>query len=472
MLLVVLLALAGYVYFIEVPQEQEAANKKKLFVVDKEAVTEVALMYPDHAITLKKNEDGKWRITQPVAADADESTVKNLLNAVADAEVKRTLDATPQDLAVYGLTAPIVRFKLTLKDGKALPLVSMGKDTPVGFSVYVQKEGDGKILLLPQTLRSGMIKEVKDLRDRTVLTFTDEAVKTVEIRGPDKEIVLSKADSGWRLEKPASAKADDTEVGTFLANLHSLRAQDFLEDPLLELKNFGLDPPQLSIVLTLGSDGTQKTILLGGEKKDEKGGTTRYLKRAELEKPLFLVGDWVLRDLSKTATDFREKTVAQFDQERARKVEMKRQDGEDFTLTRQADNQWSIDKTQDGTLREPALSQFIADLRELRGFEVVAENPKDLRPYGLDKPTFAVTVSDEEGKSLATIRAGQKTEGEGKKSFAMAEGSPTVFGLRDYVFDRLNKKPTDFWEKPGRKEEAPASPPPPLSENSEEETKE
>src|SRR5215207_477137 len=145
LMLVVLLILGGYIYFVEVPREQKEAEGKKLVVLDKDAVAEIALTYPERAVTLKKTEAGKWRITQPVEADADESTVNNLITAVVDAEVKRTLDEVPQDLTVYGLNAPVTKMKLTLKDGKSLPLVSLGKDTPVGFSVYAQKEGEQKI---------------------------------------------------------------------------------------------------------------------------------------------------------------------------------------------------------------------------------------------------------------------------------------------------------------------------------------
>jgi len=458
-MLAILLALGGYVYFVEVPRDKKAAEEKKLLTFDKEAVTELTLTYPDRVLTLKKTDAGKWRITQPVEADADETTVKNLLNAVADAEVKRTLDEVPQDLAVYGLTTPVVKAKLVLKDGKSVPLVSFGKDTPVGFSTYAQKEGDAKVILVPQTLRMGVVKEVKDLRDREILTFNNEEVKKLEIRGPDREIVLNKAETGWALEKPTQAKADETEVKTFLSNLRSLRAQDFIEEPALGLKEFGLDPPQMSINIT-NSDNSRKTVLIGGEKTDDKGTKNRYVKRADLEKPLFLAGEWVWRDLDKNVADFRDKTVAQFPAEQVKKVEVKRRDGEGFTLTRGADNKWSIDKTQEGTLREPALSQFVDELRQLRGFEIAAENPTDLGAYGLDAPVVSAVVSDGEGKKLATILTGQKGEGESRKTFAMAEGGQTVFGLRDYVFDRLNKKPADFWEKPAeKKEETPATPP-------------
>lgn len=457
-MLIVLLALGGYVYFVEIPHEKKAAEEKKLLTFDKEAVTELMLTYPDRALTLKKTDTGRWRITQPVEADADETTVKNLLNAVADAEVKRTLDEVPQDLTVYGLTAPVVKAKLSFKDGKSSPLISFGKDTRVGFSTYVQKEGDTKILLVPQTLRIGLIKQVKDLRDQTILTFNDDEVKKLEIRGPDRGIILSKADTGWTLEKPTQAKADDTEVKTFLSNLRSLRAQDFVEDPMLRLQEFGLEPPQMSITLTLGADNAQKTVLIGGEKTDDKGTKTRYIKRAELEKPLFLAGEWIWRDLNKGVADFRDKTVAQFAAEQVKKVEVKRQDGENFILTRSAENKWSIDKTQEGTLREPALSQFVDELHQLRGFEIAAENPTDLSVYGLDTPFVSLAVTDGEGKKLAIVLAGQKGEGEARKTFAMAEGSATIFGLRDYVFDRLNKKPADFWEKPAEKKEETTQP--------------
>src|SRR5215813_7000031 len=464
----VLLALGAYVYFVEFAQEKAEAEKKKLFTFDRETVTELALTYPDRAVHLKKDAAGKWRITQPIEVEADETTVNNLLNAIVDAEIKRTLDETPQDVNLYGLNAPVVKFQVTLGDGKALPQVSLGKDTPVGFSVYAQREGESKILLAPQALRIGTQKEVKDLRDRTVIAFADDEVKKIEVQGPDKDIVLSRADAGWTLEKPLEAKADDTEVRTFLSSLRNMKAQDFIEQPARGLQEFGLAPPQLTVSLALGGDTARKTVLIGGEKSDgdkgeNQGNKQRYVKRGEKD-TLFVVGDWVLRDLSKTANDFRDKTVMRFEQDQAAKIEVKRREGDGFILTRGADKKWTIDKTQEGTLKETTLGQFVSDLRELRGFEIVADNPSDLNAYGLQDPTATIIVYAGPEAKLAGVLLGQKAEGENQKSFALAEGGKTVFALRDYVFDRLNKKPADFWEKPGeKKENAPPPPPPPES---------
>src|SRR5262249_24069632 len=171
LMVTVLLALGAYVYFVEFAQEKAETQQKKLLTFDTETVSDIALTYPDRAIHLKKDAAGKWQITQPLEVEADETTVDNLLNAIANAEVTRTLDEASQDGTLYGLNAPVVKFQLTLKDSKPLPVISLGKDTPVGFSVYARREGEDKILLVPQALRLGTQKKVKDLRDRAVIAF-------------------------------------------------------------------------------------------------------------------------------------------------------------------------------------------------------------------------------------------------------------------------------------------------------------
>lgn len=452
LMLAVLLALGGYVYFVDLAKREEETEEKKLFTFDKEAVTALTLTYSDREIRLEKNAAGKWRITQPIEADADDDTVKNLIGALTDTEIRRTLDEVPQDLTVYGLNAPVVKVQVTLKGGKTLPVTSIGKDTPVGFSVYVRKEGDPKLLLTAQSFRLGMTKEVKDLRDKTVISFPEEKVKKLEISGTGKDIVLSKTDGKWTLEKPVTARADEVEIRTFLSTLEGMRAQDFIEQPLLELTAFGLAPPQLSISLTLDADNAQQNILIGGEKSIEQGDKQRYIKRGT-EDTLFLVPDALVRDLNKTANDFRDKMVARFALDQAARVEVKRRDGEEFTLTRGADKKWNVNKTQEGTLKEAQLNQFVTDVHELRGFEIAAESPRDLTAYDLKPPMMTITVFDTAGAKLASVLAGQQAGGQ--KAFVMAEGEGTIFSLRDYVFDRLNKKPADFWEKPtGQKEAA------------------
>ena len=53
-MLAVLLGLGAYIYFVEFAKQEEAEEAKKLLQFDLEAVTNVALVYPDREIEIKK----------------------------------------------------------------------------------------------------------------------------------------------------------------------------------------------------------------------------------------------------------------------------------------------------------------------------------------------------------------------------------------------------------------------------------
>ena len=114
------LALVGYLYFVENPRQKQEAEQKKLVRFDPEHASEVTLTYPDRQIVLKKTAGG-WHMQKPIDVDADQTAVSNLVHAVADAEVKRTLEGEPKSLDVYGLDKPDSIVAITLNDGTKLP---------------------------------------------------------------------------------------------------------------------------------------------------------------------------------------------------------------------------------------------------------------------------------------------------------------------------------------------------------------
>ena len=450
LMLAVLLGLGGYIYFIDLDRQQAEADAKTLLEFDPQTVTQVALVYPDRELHLA-HDDAGWNITQPIEARADSEAVDNLVKAVDEAEISRTLDEPQPDLALYGLDTPAVTVRLTLRDGTQLPHITVGNDTPVGYAVYVQRAGEDSILLTPQSFRLGMTKQPTDLRDKTVLAFDKEQVSRIEVSRPataEPATVLRKADRGWTLDP--DRPTDEATVSTFLTSLSGMRAQDFIDQPGADLTAFGLDPPQLEVGLTLTEDSPRLRLLVGSETSNDRGTRQRHVKRQDTQ-TLYLVGDWTFTDLNKTTNDFRDKTVARFVRDAVVRVEVKRQDGAGFLLTRDREAPWQIDTTQAGTLKESALAQFVTDMHELKGFAIAADNPDDTGGYGLGEPLLTIRAYDRAEEKLAGLLIGQTTTGDDTtRTFAMAEDGQTVFELRDYVFERLNKKPADFWETPDK----------------------
>src|SRR5262245_59563037 len=332
-LALLLIGLGAYLYFVESKQIAEEGKKTKLVDFNVDDVTAVTLVYSDREIALEKS-DGVWRLTKPMQALADDITVKNLLRAIADAEVKKTIDDPPQDLGPFGLISPAVTVKLATKDG-ALPELKVGKTTSVSFSTYVQRADQGKIYLTGSAFHSGMDKQVKDLRDKKVVDFKEEDVTRVALRGPDGDVVLAKADGNWSIEKPTAYRTDGNAVRALLSALRNMRATDFASDAPSEadLVAYGLDNPQRQLVLTAG-DGAETRVLVG--KETEQG---LFVKAGD-RPTTFIVGKFVSRDLSKGVNDLRDKTVLSFDPGAATAVDVTRSDGGHFTL-RSANGKWS-----------------------------------------------------------------------------------------------------------------------------------
>ena len=143
-LLVLVAALGTYLYVYELPQAEKEGKKDKLLAVDKDAVTGISLVFPDRQIDLRKDDKG-WRLVKPLAAPADDSAVKGLVTTIADAEIQKTIDELPQDLASFGLDKPDPTVTLTLKDGTQTAPLAVGKNTAIGGKTYARKDEEPKL---------------------------------------------------------------------------------------------------------------------------------------------------------------------------------------------------------------------------------------------------------------------------------------------------------------------------------------
>src|SRR5439155_26495216 len=148
-------------------------------------------------------------------------------------------------------------------------------------------------------------KQVKDLRDKQVLTFKDEDVTRVDIKpqAEDAVTLVRKDKDAWTVA-PGDHPADPTEVRSYLSSLRATRATDFPDDAPTDLAKYGLDKPRLTIRVTTSADGVPPlTLLLGGETTQ---GTQKLLYAKRDGQPIvYRLGDWSLRTLTKSAAQFR-----------------------------------------------------------------------------------------------------------------------------------------------------------------------
>lgn len=423
----------GY-YFLEL-KEVEKEAKTKLVSFQEEEVSSFSIRRGEKVITLERGENG-WRMSEPVGDRADEKEIIALLGNVIRAKTERTLDASGDSLADFGLQNPPIIFTVHLKEKETPFILEVGNTTPAGFSVYARRKGEEKILLAPDTIKTSLEKDAFAFRSKVLLSFAQEAVQAVSLRTDSLHVRLERQEKGkWRITEPVEVAADSGKVSDLLHSLTQDQIQTFPDKPA-SLKMVGLDPPRGEIRLTLDG-GTEATLLLGEREKKEKGGV--YARRSGEEQVLVLK-ETFLKEIPKQVADLRDRTLLALDREKVDTIELETPKGR--TVLSKAEDTWRMKEPEEASADQGMINDLLWDLTTTRVKEFVDDDAKTLKPYGLDVPPVTVRLLDPQGKLLSTLTLARASNDEG--AYVRVGDSQAVTLVEARLYERLDKGPFDF----------------------------
>ncbi|MFB3075186.1 MAG: DUF4340 domain-containing protein [Candidatus Methylomirabilales bacterium] len=423
----------GY-YFLEL-KEVEKEAKTKLVSFQEEEVSSFSIRRGEKVITLERGENG-WRMSEPVEDRADEKEIIALLGNVIRAKTERTLEASGDSLADFGLQNPPIIFTVHLKEKETPFILEVGNTTPAGFSVYARRKGEEKILLAPDTVKTSLEKDAFAFRSKVLLSFAQEAVKAVSLRTDSLHVRLERQEKGkWRITEPVEVAADSGKVSDLLRSLTQDQIQGFPDKPA-SLKMVGLDPPRGEIRLTLDG-GTEATLLLGEREKKEKGGV--YARRSGEEQVLVLK-ETFLKEIPKQVADLRDRTLLAVDREKVDTIELVTPKGR--TVLSKAGGTWSMKEPEEASADQRMVNDLLWDLTTTRVKEFVDDDAKTLKPYGLDAPPVTVRLLDPQGKPLSTLTLARASNDEG--AYVRVGDSQAVTLVEARLYEQLDKGPFDF----------------------------
>jgi hypothetical protein len=141
-LLVTALLLGGVVYLTQTqealqPNQTANAEQQPLFDFEEGDVQALTVETQTRSLQFERDDQGNWQMLQPEQAPANEASIAYLLNLLATGESDRTLTASSEDLAEYGLDEPLATIEVTLPDDETHRLVLGGYDFNRSF-MYAQ----------------------------------------------------------------------------------------------------------------------------------------------------------------------------------------------------------------------------------------------------------------------------------------------------------------------------------------------
>ena len=395
--------------------------------LDGDKIRQVRLSFQDESyqsMTLAKNSDGFWQLTEPITADVDEAKIDNMLRELLDKKIKRRLEVT--EPSRYGLNPYNIQIEIWDEAETPTKTFLIG-DKTINYSAYTKEKSEAGVILVESSILDDFTKSPSDLRDRTVLKFAPEDVSEMTLKVADQaEIRCQKSDANeWKMVYPVEAKADTKEIESMLIALDALKVAVFEADRTVDLARYELDSPQIRINLQLTEDSAQE-LLIGGE----AGTTGRLYVTPGDGDSVYAVSKEIHIALNKTVFDLRDKRVIDFQRTATNRFEIQ-QTGQKIICEKKADDEWKIKEPVALKADAAAVSDLLFGVDALKAVEFVADQSKSLQPYGLDRPSMQIsfTVTDAEPTTLLIGKQKEDTV------YVKAENAEDVFLVKTDILE-------------------------------------
>jgi len=262
------------------------------------------------------------------------------------------------------------------------------------------------------SLAPGDIRKASLVRDGETLTFErDEA-------GP------------WRLTSPLQAAADDTEVGSFVDSLASLRIERVVEKEAKDLAVYEI--PKIEVSLWVKGKDAPVRLLVGMENPLDK---TFFAKRED-DPRVVLLASTLKTTFDKKIFDFRQKDVFKFSVDDVKTIRVQAK-----SIAWQAQREeagWLLKAPVVALVAKGKVDSLLDSLSGLRAKAFVAEakNAEALKKFGLEKPEYEVFLSLPASSQEIVFSLHQ----EGEAFYATTSLSAKVIAFEGTLLTDLDRK--------------------------------
>ena len=296
MLFICAALLGAFIWFIERDSGNTAQNEmlsRKIFAAYPAEIDWVRMTRDNTDIECSRIA-GTWRMTRPVDAPVNNAVVEQMIAGMAGVErgeliTEATIKERGLTPADYGFDAP--RATITFRNNRGTSTWLIGRDAPLGESLYVMAADSRDIIAAPKTLLNLIPKDPAWIRDRTLFSNSAVSVHGIDLRRTGGIIQLRQDDdSRWILQQPFAGAADPLQVNKLIEHAFAANIRDFITDTSSDLTAYGLEEPAIELSL-FEPDDHVTTLLIGkllAEKPEEQ-----YAKWADSPAVFTVASEWV-----------------------------------------------------------------------------------------------------------------------------------------------------------------------------------
>jgi hypothetical protein len=270
------------------------------------------------------------------------------------------------------------------------------------------------------------------------LEITPDAIERIVVKSSNGDTTtLTKAGEGWRIVSPVTAETDAPAVSGITRDVNRLEIRLVVDEKPTDLKQYGLDPPRAEVMVSTSGDADPKHLLIGDK---TPAGENLYAKLGSDSK-VFLIAGSFEDTFDKSTWELRDKRVLEIDRLQVDSLEVV--GPVQRVQLAKRDLEWHLTQPLQTQADLGVVSEVITKLTTAQMRSIAAPDTKQLGKYGLEKPTYSVTVGA--GSSRATLHVGARADE--STVYARDVSRPLVFTIETSLVDELRKPLGEYRRK-------------------------
>ncbi len=274
--------------------------------------------------------------------------------------------------------------------------------------------------------------------EEKVLSLDSNHIQSFTLKPRSGDPVGCRREGGsWTIVEPRKLPADQSGVSAFLSSLTGAAVDRVVEERPSNLKDFGLDPPGVTVEVSTDAKPQQFKLLLGDETPTgdgvyaQLGGNPRVVTLAT----------YLKSSLQKNLFDLRDKRAVTLDVDRLQRIEVEAK-GKHWTLAKNPEGVWDLVLPPPVRADRFGVDGILSQLRSASMQAVAAEEKKNASKYGFDSPALTVKLTAPTGSQKLVL--GKK---DGERYDAMNYALDPIFTLNADFFTQFQKDPADLRDK-------------------------
>ena len=262
----------------------------------------------------------------------------------------------------------------------------------------------------------------------SVFALQPGSIVTINILSPNGPVAFRKVNHRWRMETPVAAAADQAKLAALERELHGLTAGRLLGGGDAAIRQYGLQHPGSQITVQT-RDGAGQTLFIGAATPSQ---TEYYAASTRLEN-IFILNKANIDDWFGPPAGFRNKNLMTLKPALIESVQLT---GASQTWQLKKENGrggiWRLILPVQAPVKGERVRELLVKIAGLQIADFISQKGDPAERYGLDKPSFTLTVGCRDGKEQ-TVYFGKK-DPDRRLVYVKINRNPAIYGIDPDAF--------------------------------------